>query len=224
MIELTTQKMLRLFPETCQGIIWDMDGTLVDSMGMWHQIDVDFLAKRGIPMDEAYNRAVKTMKIEDCARYTIERYHLREDPADIMNEWKEMAIDQYRTRIDAKPGALSLLKRLQDAGVPMALASVSPQESVDASLGHTGLRPYFQQIVDIGEVSAGKESPEIYLTAAKRLGVEPGRCMVCEDSLQGLRTAREAGFIVTCVYDAYTKNTPDTVAPYPEYYLWNYLD
>ena len=96
-----------------KGAIFDLDGTLVDSMGVWHRIDDEFLGRRGFPADESYKQAVKTMKYETAAHYTIERYGLSETPEEVMAEWDSMALHEYRYNIKCKPGAAEFLSELR---------------------------------------------------------------------------------------------------------------
>jgi len=209
-LTIDRQGLLDLAFDRFDGIIFDMDGTLVDSMGIWYDIDVDFLKKRGIVMDRSYNDAVKTMKLEEAADYTIRRYGLREDPGDIVQEWIDMATYQYRYKIPMKEGAIDLLKALtglerteKDGSIrrlKLSLATVSIKEFVEAAFQAHSFGRYFDAVEDVTKVSRGKDSPELYLKAAHDMGLEAKRCLVVEDALQGIQTAEAAGF-VTCAVD-----------------------
>lgn len=216
----TAKKLLQQYRNLYQGLIFDLDGTLVDSMGVWRQIDMEFLKKRGVDMDEEYYSTVKTMTLQDCADYTIRRFHLNETPQHIISEWRAMALSSYENEIEVKDGVIQFLKALQQMGVPMVLASVSPSDFVNASLNHCRLRPYFSDIIDIDEVGRGKESPDIYLASAGSMGLSAGQCMVFEDALQGLTTAHRAGFLTTAVYDSNSPQlTKEVLSDCADYYL-----
>ena len=184
-----------------KGAIFDLDGTLVDSMGVWHRIDDEFLGRRGFPADESYKQAVKTMKYETAAHYTIERYGLSETPEEVMAEWDSMALHEYRYNIKCKPGAAEFLHELKRRGIKIALATVSHRALLEAVLKGNGIFELFDALTDVTQVSRGKEEPDLYLFAAAQLGLEPQACMVFEDVLLGIDSARRGGFYTCGVKD-----------------------
>lgn len=228
-VTIDRQGLLALAFDRFDGIIFDMDGTLLDSMGIWYQIDVDFLKKRGIVMDRSYNDAVKTMKLEEAADYTIRRYGLDEAPQAIVQEWIDMATYQYRCKIPMKAGALDLLKELsaltrtgKDGRVKrlkLSLATVSIKEFVEAAFQAHPFGQYFDAVEDVTKVSRGKDSPELYLKAAGDMGLEAGRCLVVEDALQGIQTASAAGFLTCAVDEALARPQIDQILKAVDYYL-----
>lgn len=190
-----------VFEASFRGAIFDQDGTLVDSMGVWPEIDREFLARRGIVLDESYTRAVKTLPYAEAARYTIERYGLEETAEAIMKEWDDMALMMYRCHIPCKRGAAAYLRRLKAQGVKIALATLSPWRLTEAVLKANGIYEFFDVFTDVSQVSRNKEEPDLYLLAAERLGLAPSECVVFEDVLPGIRAAKRAGFLVCGVRD-----------------------
>lgn len=184
-----------------KGAIFDLDGTLVDSMGVWHRIDDEFLGRRGFPADETYKQAVKTMKYETAAHYTIERYHLSESPEEVMAEWDAMALHEYRYHIKCKPGAAEFLQDLKAKGMKLALATVSHRGLLEAVLKGNEIYELFDVLTDVSQVSRGKEEPDLYLFAADQMGLEPEECMVFEDVLLGINSAKRGGFYTCGVKD-----------------------
>ena len=190
-----------IFETPFEGAIFDLDGTLVDSMGVWHRIDEEFLNRRGIRMDDTYTRAVKTMQYKDAAAYTIRRYGLQESEEAIMREWDDMALEEYRYHIRCKPGAAEYLRFLKHRGIRIALATVSHRGLSEAVLKGNGIYEYFDALTDVSQVARGKEEPDLYLYAARQIQVRPQQCVVFEDVLTGIRSAARAGFLTCGVKD-----------------------
>ena len=184
-----------------RGAIFDLDGTLVDSMGVWHRIDDEFLGRRGFPADESYKQAVKTMKYETAAHYTIERYGLKESPEEVMAEWDSMALQEYRYHIKCKPGAAEFLRELKKQGIQIALATVSHRALLEAVLKGNEIFELFDVLTDVSQVSRGKEEPDLYWLAAEKMGLKPQECMVFEDVLLGIQSAKRGGFYTCGVKD-----------------------
>ncbi|MBO7565116.1 MAG: HAD family phosphatase [Clostridiales bacterium] len=196
-----------------QAAIFDLDGTLFDSMGVWKQIDTDFLAARGHQVTKDYTDAIKCMSWEEGARYTIERYGLRETPQQVIDTWFSMSEEYYRSKIPMKPFAREYLCYLHEHGVPMAVAtSMEPQHNIDVVLSANDLKPFFKNITVATDVTRGKGFPDIYLLAAERMGVRPENCAVFEDILTALRGAAKGGFQTVGIFDPLSESEwPDIV-------------
>lgn len=151
------------------GVIFDLDGTLLDSMEVWAQIDLDFLGKRGLTVPSDYMEAISALGFQATAEYTITRFGLSETPEQLMEEWREMARQRYHHQVLLKPGAAALLERLQAAGVPMAVASALQPDLALPCLTRNGVAAYFSAIVTADRPEFGKQLPKIWRTAAQRL-------------------------------------------------------
>ncbi len=185
-----------------KAAIFDLDGTLLDSMWVWKKIDAQFLADRGFEVTQDYTDAIKAMGWEEGARYTIDRYGLSETPKQVIDTWFDMSEEYYRFHIPMKAGAKEYLSLLHEKGVPMAVAtSMEPQKNIDIVLRANGIADYFQNITMSTEVTRGKGFPDIYLLAASRLGVDPADCAVFEDILAAIRGAGNGGFQTVGIYD-----------------------
>ncbi len=184
-----------------RGAIFDLDGTLLDSLGAWAEIDVRFLTARGIPVDGAYTEAVKHMTFPEAAAYTKERYLLPESVQDIQAEWMQMIREEYRLRIPLKPHAGEFLQALHAHGVTLALATSSRTDLFLPALERCGVRSLFSVFVTTEEAARGKNFPDVYLLAAERLALMPKECAVFEDIVSGVRSAKEAGFFTVAVQD-----------------------
>ena len=185
-----------------KGAIFDLDGTLLDSMGVWDQIDVDFLGRRGIEVPDDYMAKVSAMGFRDIAEYTIRRFGLSDTPEDLMDEWNRMAVRAYSTMVEAKPHAIEYVTRLKESGARLAIATTLPVELRGPAMDHVGMSGLFDVVCGIEAVDhVGKDRPDIYRHTAGRLGVEPEKCTVFEDLLEGVRSAKKAGMTVWAMHD-----------------------
>ena len=185
-----------------KAAIFDLDGTLLDSMGVWNQIDVDCLGRRGIAVPEDYTATVASMQFRQIAEYTIDRFGLTDTPEALMAEWDEMAYEAYATKVQAKPGAVEYLRGLAADDVRLGVATTLLPRLREAALRHLRMDDLFDTIVSVDDAGGvGKDHPDIYLLAAARLGAEPADCIVFEDLLTGIRSAKSAGMTVWAMYD-----------------------
>ena len=191
-----------------QGAIFDLDGTLFDSLWLWKEIDRRFLARRGIELPADYAEAVSAMEFARAAEYTVRRFGLNEPPEALVAEWMAMAKDAYAREIPLKPGAAAYLRALAGRGVKLGIATSCAAELFGATLARHGVTDLFAAAVTTHEVGAGKEGPEVYLAAAQKLGLLPGRCAVFEDAKTGLLSAKRAGFWTVAVYDPHVPDWP----------------
>ncbi|MCD8004573.1 MAG: HAD family phosphatase [Oscillospiraceae bacterium] len=184
-------------------MLFDLDGTLIDSNGVWAQIDVDFLSQRSLPCPKGYSAAVAHMTYPEAARYTKDRFHLQESPEEIQRVWLDMAREQYGEHIPLKKGVLEFLQRQSARGVPMGIVTSCMEPLCAAVLRRHGIETLFRQIITTAQVSRDKGFPDIYLLAARRAGIPPEDCTVFEDSPVAARGARAAGMRVVGVYDPF---------------------
>ena len=185
-----------------KGYLFDLDGTLLDSMGVWEQIDVDFLTRRNIPVPEDYAQAIAPMGFRRAAEYTIARFGFSQSPEEIMEEWHQMAVEQYAHHLSLKPGAKEYLEELKQQGKPLAVVTASYPELYQPALERGGGLDLFDTIVTVNQVPRGKGFPDIYLEAAKRIQVPPQQCAVFEDITQGIQGAKAADCLAVAVYDS----------------------
>lgn len=183
------------------AVIFDLDGTLLDSMHVWDDVDAAFLGKRNIPVPEDYGRIIAPMSFRETAEYTIARFHLPEEPETIMAEWNALAIEAYRWKVPLKPGALELLTALRQQGIPLGVCTALSPELYTPALEHHEILHWFDAIVTTDDVGAGKRFPQIYRKAADRLGVLPQTCLVLDDLPAAAEGAGAAGMTIWGVAD-----------------------
>ena len=183
-------------------IFFDLDGTLLDSNGVWLDIDIGFLGRRGIsPVPEDYTWYVTHHSAPDSARYTRERFHLPETAEEIQGAWLEMAREAYASSLPLKPGVRELLDRCRRQGLPMGVLTSCIPELCRAALERHGILDWFRGVVYAQETGVGKGDPALYRLAARQWGAEPEGCMLFEDSPGYCAAARTAGFFVVGVED-----------------------
>ena len=190
------------WPTEALCAIFDMDGTILDSMGLWEEIDIRFLEKRGISYTPDYGEVMKTIGFREGALYSIERFHLSDTPESIIQEWNAMAEDAYQHHLRLKPGAKAYLTALKKKGISIALATVSPPQFYRPALTAGQVIDLFDFLTDASVVGGKKDGPALYLHVTEHLGMLPAHCLVFEDTLHALRGALQGGFLTCAVYDS----------------------
>lgn len=188
-----------------KAYIFDLDGTLLDSMGIWEQIDVDFLAERGLDVPPDYIDAISSLTFPEAARYTIKRFNLSGSVEDLLSEWNSMAIHAYGNTVLMKPYAKEYLYSIKQKGAKLGIATSLPAELYEPALHNHGIIELFDCICSTDEVPNGKTSPDVFLLAAKKLGISPEECIVFEDIPEAIKSAKLAGMTVYGVYDEASK-------------------
>lgn len=186
-----------------QAIIFDFDGTLVDSMGLWHEIDVAYLGKRGLACPEDMPYEISGKSFTETAEYFKKRFQLPDTIDTIKAEWSTMSEGAILTKIGFKPGALSFLSWAFLRDIPMSIATSNTRSTLELFLNHYDIAHYFQSLHFTCEVGLGKPNPDVFFAAAKSLGVSPESCLVFEDTLEGIQGALSAGMTVISVDDSY---------------------
>lgn len=176
------------------GAIFDFDGTLANSWGVWHQVDDLFLAQRGFERPADFSQQMAGRSFIEGARWVVKTFHLTETPQEVCDQWNALGQELYKTQVSLLPGALDYLRALKAAGIPLALATTNDPQ-VLSSLSHlVDLDELFDARLFGCDVSRDKRFPDIYEAAAARLGTAPSRTVVFEDIPQGLKVAASAGF------------------------------
>lgn len=212
------------FLENIEGAIFDLDGTLLDSSWVWDMVDVKFLGARGFDVPDNYVEEISPLGAERAAVYTIEKFGLNENPDDIVREWISMAKKEYSQEVVCKPFAKEYLERLYNLGVRLAVATSSDRELFMATLEREGILQYFSAIVTVNEVERGKGYPDIYEEAARRIKMNPHKCVVFEDILAGVSGAKMGEFKVVAVYDKKSEHNREKISGLADLYIENYKE
>ena len=189
-----------------RGAIFDVDGTLLDSMFIWDTIGETYLRSIGYEPREKLNEVFKNMSLFQAARYYRTEYGVTLSIDEIMNGVNAMLERYYRFEVSLKPGVAELLAQLQASGVKLCIATATDRYLVEAALERCGVLSCFGAIFTCNEVGHGKDELDIFEEALRFLGTEKAETVVFDDALYAVRTAKEAGFPVAVIYDSHEKN------------------
>ena len=179
-----------------QGVIFDLDGTLLDSMPVWETVDQRFLRENGIEPPADISETVKTMSIYDAACLFVNRFSLPMSPQAVIDRIEAIAAEAYAHTIPLKPGVAPLLDALDRLGIPCCIATATYNSLVQSALCRLGVAARFRFVITCTDVGEGKTSPLIFERAMERLGCsDPAAVLVVEDSLHCIETAHAAGFV-----------------------------
>ena len=184
-----------------EAVVFDLDGVLLQSEEVWDAVRESYVRERGGRYDEEVQRAMMGMSAPEWSRFLHEEAGVPQEPGTINREVVERMLEEYRRELPLLPGAEEAVRRAA-AALPLGLASSSNREIFDAVLDLAGLTDCFRATVSSEEVARGKPAPDVYLEAARRLGVPPGRCAAVEDSHAGIRSAKSAGMRVVAIPNA----------------------
>jgi HAD superfamily hydrolase (TIGR01509 family) len=193
-------------------------------MGIWLDIDIEFLRKRGLDTPADYADRISAMTFPEAAAYTKKRFGLHEDAADIMQEWNSMAVYAYGNTVQMKPGARDYLSALRERGVKLAVATSSIPDFYVPALRKHGIYDWFQVICTAEEAKRGKSHPDIFLLTAQRLGVAPKDCVVFEDILAAVKSAKSVGMTVCGVYDEASAKDWEQIKKYADYTIRDFRE
>lgn len=203
------------------GYIFDLDGTIIDSNGVWEKIDRIVLERNHVYLPASELRRAASMSYEEVLELFISKgltYTLDQ----LKNEFDELAVKEYRYNIFLKDGVKEYLSRLKNSGKKIALATASPKRLYEPVLRNNHIYNMFDAFVTTDEVGAEKDFPDIYLTAAERLGVFPDRCVVFEDVLKGIVSASNAGMYTVAVYDKYSSGDVITLRSMADRFIMSF--
>ena len=192
---------MELFNRQIDLVIFDLDGTLIDSTSIWSEIDKEFFHSRGMEIPQKYAQEIAHVGLLEAAKITKKKYVPNESVEDIMKEWVDMSIKAYEETIPLKDGALELLETLKQNNIHIALATVNQYEIYNPCLSRLGIDKYFEYIIDPKDCQEGKNSAKIYDLVCEKVGVNKENALIIEDSLPSQKTAFQANYLVVGVYD-----------------------
>lgn len=208
-----------------KGAIFDLDGTLLDSMDVWSEVDRIFFAKRGImKVPEDFVEMIAPMGFKAAATYTINRFHFLEKEEDIVKEWCELAKAAYANKVVLKPFAKEYLELLKEQNIRLAAATASDASLFEPCLIHNKILDYFDVIVTVRDVKRGKGFPDIYNLAAKNMGLFAKDCVVFEDILKGIEGAKAGGFFTVGVEEKHSIHQKKEIQKMSDIYITSWKE
>lgn len=202
-----------------KAVIFDLDGTLIDSMWLWKHIDIEYLGRYGIPFPENLQREIEGMSFSETAVYFKQRFELPDDLETIKKDWNAMAADYYMTKVTLKKKAYHFLEYLKKNQIKTGIGTSNSKELVGMIIERFELSRHFNSIRTSCEVAKGKPAPDIYLKVTQDLGVEPREVLVFEDVPMGIMAAKNAGMKVCAVYDEFSEACQDEIRGLADYYI-----
>ncbi|MCI8465014.1 MAG: HAD family phosphatase [Lachnospiraceae bacterium] len=209
-------------PKKIKTVIFDLDGTLVDSMGMWKEIDVAFLGRFGIPLPDRLQEDIEGKSFSETAVYFKERFSIPMSLQEIKDCWNEMAMYQYSHVVPLKQGVREFLDYLKRKGISMGIATSNSRELVTAVTKALDISNYFSAITVGCQVAKGKPAPDVYLFAAGLLEADPKECLVFEDVPAGILAGKRAGMTVWAVEDDYSTGMREEKEALADAFLHSY--
>ncbi len=207
-----------------EAVIFDMDGSLVDSMWVWKDIDIEYLGRFGLDIPDDLQQEIEGMSFTETARYFRDRFGLDRSVEQIRADWNEMAWDKYRSRVMLKPGAREFLDYCRSQEIKLGIATSNSREIVDMVMEARGVADYFSCITTACEAKKGKPAPDVYLLTAQQLSVDPKNCLVFEDIVFGIQAGKAAGMEVCAVDDAYSAYQEAEKRSLADYYIKDFRE
>lgn len=202
-----------------QSAIFDMDGTLLDSMSMWMDLGANMLRAQGIEPEPDLQSKLNVLGLRQGAEYCKTVYHMTQSVDEVVELIEERVDHFYRSEVQAKPGVQKFLSLLKMEGVWMYVATATDRHLAEAALRHAGIDGYFRGLITCTEAGRGKDDPEIYERAMRRLQSNKRDTVIFEDALHAIQTAKGAGFRVCGVYDASAEADQLEIQRLSDYYV-----
>lgn len=184
-----------------KGLIFDVDGTILDSMPMWARLDIEYLKDMGLTPEQNFHNQVKMMTMLDASKYIKQVFNINKDAEVIAREIEDMAYRYYEEELSVKENTGELLSVLKERNYKMYVATANEYNMCSAALVRNGVMDYFDGLVTCSMTGYSKERPDVYLLACEKMGLDVSETVVFEDSCFAINTALKAGFTVVGVYD-----------------------
>ncbi len=211
--------------EEIKGVIFDMDGTLIDSMWVWEEVDVDYVKRYQLVEPEGFYEAIEGMSFTDVAKYYKKTFpQIRDSVEQIKADWMEMGYRLYRDEVELKSGVKEFLEELKKRGIKIGIATSNDRDMTEMVLEARGILQEFDAICTSDEVKIGKPAPDVYLKAAEDLGVDPKDCLIFEDVPAGLMAGKSAGMKTCAVADKFSEDQIEKKRALADYFIQDYFE
>lgn len=210
--------------DSVDAVLFDLDGTVIDSMWIWKQIDIDYFNMFNKEFPEDYQAKIEGMSVYETARYSRQTYGFEQSIEEMINTWNEMAFKQYSENVVLKESVIDFLHYLREKGIKMAIATSNSEILCNEVLEKRGIKDYFDSIITGDNCIVGKPAPDVYLQSAENLGVAPERCLVFEDLSNGIKAGNSAGMRTVAVWDDYSSKSWDEKRQEADYSIMDYKE
>ena len=204
--------------------IFDLDGTLIDSMPIWNDLSFNFLTARGVTPKPDLRDKVSTMFLRESSQYVVDEYKLDCTADDVLEFMHEQIDNFYINLVEPKEDIIPFLERLKKAGIRMCVATATERRLAIPALEHNGMLGYFDEIFTCAELGVSKRDPLIFEKALQFLGTEKQETYVFEDSYHAVETAAKAGFPVAAVYDDSAADKKNEICKLSKVFFYKYED
>ena len=193
-------------------------------MWMWPDIDREYLNRFGIEYDDNLKNEIDGISFHETAVYFKNKFGISDSVEKICKDWEDMAYDKYKYEVKEKPGCKKFLEHLRSKDIKMGIATSNNRSMVDVVLESLNMKDFFEVITTSDEVKRGKPAPDVYLTTANLLNVEPKNCLVFEDVVAGIMAGKSAGMKVCAIEDDFTKEVRQKKKELSDYYIVDYSE
>lgn len=211
--------------ENVEACIFDLDGTLVNSMWVWVSVDEEYIRKYKLTKPENFHEGMEGMSYSETAQYFLDCFPaIPMNKEELMDEWTQMAHEKYMTEVLLKKGAKEFLQALKERGIKTGIASSNSKEIILDTLKAHGIAGFIDSVRSACEAGAGKPSPDVYLLVAEDLNVKPEKCLIFEDVPMGILAGKNAGMTTCAVEDEFSKGQEEKKRALADYYIQDYDD
>ncbi|MBD5445233.1 MAG: HAD family phosphatase [Lachnospiraceae bacterium] len=207
-----------------EAVIFDLDGSLADSMWIWSAIDVEYLGRFGIKPPDNLQSLIGGRSFSETALFFKETFEIPDELDQIKADWNRMAWDKYSYEVKLKEGARTFINLCIEKKIKLGIATSNSRELVENFVSVHSLNSHFDCIMTGCDVEKGKPAPDIYLAVAKALGVSSANCLVFEDIVPGIMAGKSAGMRVCAVYDAASKAHEEEIRAAADYYIYDFRE
>jgi HAD superfamily hydrolase (TIGR01509 family) len=206
------------------GAIFDLDGTLLDSMAVWDSFGAEYLQSKDLVPPENLYQILKPMSLMQAVNYFKKIFRLTDTAEEMIQQFNDIIADKYKYQVTLKPNVEAFLENLKNRNVKMCVATATDRPQAEAALKNLGIDPYFSFILTCTEVGSGKVQPEIFEQALQQLGTKKEETIVFEDALHAIITAKEAGFRVIGVHDPSAKEDAEQIKRIADDYIYSFSE